>query len=153
MSTSSPAARLAELVAEFEALIAADRLQLLVELGDEVPALPERFRERPELLEQVVECQSPVYLRAEFEDGAEPGSGAEPVVRLHITAAPQAPVTRGFAGVLHLLVDGSPAREVLDLPADVGARLGLAGTVSPLRLQGLAGMLGRVRRQITERLA
>lgn len=137
----------AEVVADFAALPPADRLQLLVELGDELPDPPARLREHPELLEHVVECQSPVYVRAEVE-----GAGA-PVVRLYLSAPPQAPTTRGFAGVLHAALDGAPADDVLALPADAPSRLGLDGVVSPLRLRGMAGMLERVRRQVREQLA
>jgi len=136
----------AEVADDFAALPAPDRLQLLVELGDELPDLPARLRDHPELLEQVVECQSPVYVRAEVE-----GEDA-PVVRLYVSAPPQSPTTRGFAGVLHAALDGAPVGDVLDLPADAPSRLGLDGVVSPLRLRGMSGMLERVRRQVRSQL-
>lgn len=133
---------LAELIADFAALPPADRLELLVDLGRELPELPHPYASQPELLEAVVECQAPVRVRADIDD-----DGA---ARLHISAPPQAPTTRGFAGLLHSTLDGLPAAEVLGLPADLPTRLGLEGTISPLRLNGMTAMLGRIQRQLRE---
>lgn len=133
---------LAELVADFAALPPADRLELLVDLGRELPDLSEPYASQPKLLEAVVECQAPVRVRADIDD-----DGA---ARLHISAPPQAPTTRGFAGLLHSTLDGLPAAQVLALPADLPARLGLGGTISPLRLGGMTAIVGRIQRQLRE---
>ena len=61
--------------------------------------------------------------------------------------------TRGFAGILREGLDGLPAAELLAVPDDISDRLGLARAVSPLRLRGMAGMLGRIKRQVRERTA
>lgn len=139
---------LSRIVADLAAVPVPDRLEMLVELGQTLPELPERYRSNPELLESVRECQSPVYVRAEV-DGTDPQS----VVHLHVSAPPHAPVTRGFAGILHAGLDGLTAREVLALPSDLTARLSLDQAVSPLRLRGMAGMLLRVQRQVAEATA
>ncbi|MDO5712187.1 MAG: SufE family protein, partial [Micrococcales bacterium] len=39
------------------------------------------------------------------------------------------------------------AQEILDVPTDLPGRLALTDLVSPLRLRGMAGMLGRIKRQ------
>lgn len=141
MPSAALPSRFTELVAEFHALPPADRLQLLAELGDELPELPAHLRSHP--LERVTECQSPLSVLALVE-----GEGSAVVVRLHFAAPPHAPVTRGFAGVLHATLDGAPAGEVLALPADATASFGLEGVVSPLRLRGFAALLARVQRQV-----
>ena len=46
-----------------------DRLQLLLEFCDELPALPERYAGHPELMERVPECQSPLFLAVEVGAG------------------------------------------------------------------------------------
>ncbi|WP_324649755.1 SufE family protein [Georgenia sp. H159] len=143
MSEAALPARFAALVGDFLALAPPDRVALLIELGDDLPELPEHLRSHPELLEPVTECQSPLSVLAVVEH-----SGAGAVVRLHVAAAPHAPVTRGFAGVLHTTLDGSPASEVLALPGDVAGALGLDGVVSPLRLRGFTALLARVQRQV-----
>ncbi|MCM3660613.1 SufE family protein [Georgenia satyanarayanai] len=136
-------ARLAELVADLTALSVPERLQLLVELGDELPVLPERLRARPELFEPVTECQSPLSVLVELD-----GGGDDAVVHLHFSAPVHAPVTRGFAGALHTSLDGARADEVLAVPPTMPALLGLEGVVSPLRLGGLTALLARVQRQV-----
>ncbi len=53
-----------------------------------------------------------------------------------------------FAGILHEGLDGLSAAEVLAVPDDAPYRFGLAEAVSPLRLRGMVGMLGRIKRQV-----
>ena len=142
---------LAEIADDFHAMSVSDRLQLLLEFSDELPALPERYRGHAERMEQVEECQSPLFLAVELDgeeaDGADP-AGTGRVVRLYFDAPPAAPTTRGFAGILHAGLDGLAAADVLAVPDDAPYRFGLAEAVSPLRLRGMVAMLGRIKRQI-----
>lgn len=69
-------------------------------------------------------------------------------VRLYFSAPREAPTTRGFASILHQGLDGAPAAAILDVPADFYYDLGLGSVVSPLRLRGMAGMLGRIKNQV-----
>lgn len=137
---------LAEVVTDFNELPSSERLNLLLEFSTDLPALPPRYAEHPDLLEPVPECQSPIFLIVEVE-----GSGADATVHLHFSAPPEAPTTRGFAGILHEGLDGATAQEVLDTPNDICGRLALNELVSPLRLRGMAGMLARVKRQTTQK--
>ena len=141
---------LAGIVDDFAALTEPDRLQLLLEFSRELPELPERYAEHPELLEPVPECQSPVC----GVTAVAPATAAPPrAVRVSARAPREAPTTRGFAGILREGLDGLPAAELLAVPDDISDRLGLARAVSPLRLRGMAGMLGRIKRQVRERTA
>lgn len=158
MTTADLPAPLARIVEDFGALGVPDRLQLLLELAEGLPDLPERYAEHPDLLEPVPECQSPVFLAVEVGDGGAgpvvPGTaGPDDVVRLFLTAPREAPTTRGFAGILAEGLEGLTAREVLAIPDDVPNRLGLTQAVSPLRLRGMAGMLARIKRQVRDRTA
>lgn len=139
-------AALAELVEDFQAMPEAQRLELLVEMGDSVAEVPERYTQDLSTMEQVVECQSPVYVAVEVADDT------PHTVTLHVLAPKEAPTTRGFAGVLSEGLAGCSADEVLALPHDVPARLGLDALVSPLRLAGMASMQGRVQRQVLDQL-
>jgi cysteine desulfuration protein SufE len=136
--------QLAEIIEEFQALPERQRLELLLDFSRELPPLPARLAAEHDAMEPVVECQSPVFLLVEVD---RPGDDASPV-RLHFDAPAEAPTTRGFAGILHEGLDGLAAREVLAIPDDVPQRLGLTKAVSPLRLNGMAGMLFRIKRQI-----
>lgn len=138
-------AALAEIRNDFLALSIPDRLQLLLEFSNELPELPDRFRDRPELLEQVIECQSPVYIFTEVDD--------EGKVHLHATAPAEAPTTRGFASILAQGLSGLSVDEVLAVPDDYSQSIGLTEAVSPLRIRGMAGILGRAKRQLRERSA
>jgi cysteine desulfuration protein SufE len=126
---------------DFLALDQRSRLQLLLEFSNELPALPERYADAPELLERVEECQSPVYIFVEVDD----------VVRMHATAPAEAPTTRGFASILAQGLSGLSPDQVLDVPDDFPLTLGLTEAVSPLRLRGMTAMLGRVKRQVRDR--
>ncbi|HEY5320603.1 MAG TPA: SufE family protein, partial [Galbitalea sp.] len=89
--------QLAEIREDFLALEVRERLQLLLEFSNELPELPERYRDHPDLLERVEECQSPVFIFVEIDDG---------LVHLYATAPREAPTTRGFASILAQGLDG-----------------------------------------------
>ncbi|PSL39444.1 cysteine desulfuration protein SufE [Labedella gwakjiensis] len=144
MSDETLPPALAEISEEFLAVGERDRLQLLLDFSRELPVLPQRLADHPELLERVAECQSPVFIVAEIEDGA---------VHLHATAPEEAPTTRGFASILVQGLEGLTPDEVLATPNDVAHRLGLGRAVSPLRLSGMSGMLARIKRQVAARVA
>jgi cysteine desulfuration protein SufE len=134
--------RLQEIAEDFVAMPDKERLQLLLEFSEELPPLPPRYADHHDLLEQVPECQSPLFLAVEVGDDA--------VVHLFFDAPREAPTTRGFAGILHAGLDGLDADEVLDTPGEFPSRLGLQDLVSPLRLRGMAAMLARIKRQVRE---
>jgi cysteine desulfuration protein SufE len=131
-----------ELIADFNTLSLKDRLQLLLEFSDGLPELPEKYADHPDLLERVEECQSPVFLFVEVASG---------VVNVFFTAPKEAPTTRGFAGILQSVLDGSRVNDVLEFDDDFPSKLGLSEAVSPLRLRGMRAMLARVKRQVKEK--
>jgi len=138
---------LKEIVEEFTEVPEADRLELLLEYSRELPQLPDRLADHPELFEQVVECQSPLFLVVEV------AQDADRKVSLFFSAPPEAPTTRGFASVLAAGLDGIDAQSVLDVPDDMPQQLGLTRALSPLRMRGMTAMLGRIKRQVAEQLA
>lgn len=133
---------MAELAEDFHAVSEKERLQLLLELSQELPALPERYAGKLDQMERVDECQSPLFLAVEVDDDA------DRTVHLFFDAAAEAPTTRGFAGILHESLDGLSADEVLAVPDDAPFRFGLSEAVSPLRMRGMVGMLSRIKRQV-----
>jgi cysteine desulfuration protein SufE len=137
--------RLQEIVEDFGAVPDKERLQLLLEFSRELPPMPARYAEHRDLLEQVPECQSPLFLAVEVEDDG--------TVHLFFDAPPEAPTTRGFAGILHAGLDGLGADEILATPGEFSSQLGLRDLVSPLRLRGMAAMLARIKRQVREQRA
>ena len=143
MTTTVLHPRLQEIADEFGDVPESERLQLLLEFGQELPPLPARYATQRELLEPVPECQTPVFLAVEISPNE--------TVHLFFDAPPEAPTTRGFAGILHAGLDGLTADEVLATPGEFSSQFGLQDLVSPLRLRGMAAMLARIKRQIRER--
>ena len=136
---------LAEIRSDFRELGVKDRLQLLLEFSNELPELPEQYRDHPDLMERVEECQSPVFIFVEVDDAR--------VVHLWVTAPKEAPTTRGFASILVQGLAGLTVDEVLAVPDDYPSDLGLTEAVSPLRIRGMTALLGRTKRQIRDRIA
>jgi cysteine desulfuration protein SufE len=136
---------LAQIREDFHELELRDRLQLLLEFSNELPALPERYVDHPDLLERVEECQSPVFMFVEVDD--------DNVVHLFVTAPKEAPTTRGFASILVQGLAGLTVQEVLEIPDDFPQDLGLTEAVSPLRVRGMTALLGRAKRQVREKTA
>lgn len=131
---------LAEIRDGFLELPEPDRLQLLLEYSQELPAMPAELEDHPEMLERVAECQSPVFIVVEVSD--------DDVVAMHATAPAEAPTTRGFASILAQGITGLTADDVLAVPADFPQTIGLTRVVSPLRISGMTGMLMRAKRQV-----
>jgi cysteine desulfuration protein SufE len=136
---------LTEIRDEFLELELPDRLTMLLEFANELPELPERYRDHPDLLERVEECQSPVFIFVEVGD--------DDIVYLHATAPKEAPTTRGFASILVQGLAGLTSAQVLAVPDDYPQSLGLTKAVSPLRIRGMSALLGRTKRQVRAKLA
>ena len=144
MSALPPA--LAEIAQDFAELSAPERLQLLLEFSEGLPELPQRYAGSLASMEQVHECQSPLFLLVEVDD--EPADRPQDrAVHVFFSAPPEAPTTRGFAGILHEGLDGLSVGEVLAVPEDTPYQFSLGEAVSPLRLRGMVGMLSRIKRQ------
>ncbi|KXK61833.1 cysteine desufuration protein SufE [Micromonospora rosaria] len=132
---------LAEIVDEFAAAPRDVVLEMLLEYADVIPPLPAELADR-EGMEQVPECQTAFFLRAEVTpDGT---------VTTWFDCPPEAPTTRAFAGILAEGLAGASAAEVLAVPDDLYQRMGLAQAISPLRVRGGTAILARLKRQVRE---
>ncbi len=136
---------LAEIREDFLGLEVRERLQLLLEFSYELPELPARYSEHPDLFERVEECQSPVFIFTEVD--------AQRIVHLFAIAPKEAPTTRGFASIIVQGLAGLTVEQVLAVPDDYPQTIGLAEAVSPLRIRGMTALLGRAKRQVRERSA
>ncbi len=131
-------AALAEVVSDFQDVQGQDKLALLLEFADELPALPADLEEAA--MEPVPECQSPLFLHVDAGDRAQ--------VRLYFSAPAEAPTTRGFAAILAAGLDRQSADDILAVPDDFYSDLGLAALISPLRLRGMSAMLARIKKKL-----
>lgn len=118
------------------------RVQALLQYARKVPPLPPHLLEDRSALEQVHECQTPFFLATSVE-----GDGT---VHLYFDAPVESPTVRGFAGILFEGLEGASAAEILAVPNDFYAPMGLGEVVSPLRMRGMAAILARMKRQVAE---
>src|ERR1700742_4901418 len=137
MSMPAP---LAEVLSDFGEVEGQDKLTLLLEFANDLPGLPADLEEAA--MEPVPECQSPVFVHGDAHDPDR--------VRVYFSAPPEAPTPRGFASILAAGLDEQPAADILAVPDDFYTDLGLAASISPLRLRGMAGMLARIKRRVRE---
>lgn len=133
--------KLERVVSQFTKAPKALRLQLLLEYSKKVSALPDYLAGHTEKMEKVDECQTPFFLSTEFTDNT---------VIFHFDAPPEAPTTRGFAGILSQGLSGLSSEDILAVPDDFYAHMGLAEVISPLRLRGMSAIMRRLKRQIRE---
>jgi cysteine desulfuration protein SufE len=131
---------LAEVVSDFAEVEGQDKLKLLLEFADDLPALPADLEEAA--MEPVPECQSPLFLHVDAHDRDR--------VRLYFSAPVEAPTTRGFASILAAGLDEQSVADILAVPEDFYTELGLSMLISPLRLRGLSAMLARIKRRLRE---
>jgi cysteine desulfuration protein SufE len=135
--------KLAEIVEEFASAPREVVLEMLLEFSDAIPPLPDSVRQ--EGMEQVPECQTTFFLRAEVMP--------DRTVTTWFDCPPEAPTTRAFAGILAEGLGGAKAEEVLAVPDDIYQRMGLAAAISPLRVRGGNAILARLKRQVREQIS
>jgi len=131
--------KLAEIVDEFASAPREVVLEMLLEFSDAVPPLPAELSGH-DGMEPVPECQTPFFLKATVEP--------DDTVTTWFDCPPEAPTTRAFAGILSEGLAGASSAEVLAVPDDLYARMGLANAISPLRVRGGSAILARLKRQV-----
>lgn len=134
-------AKLQAIIDSFKQTPKALRLHLLLDYTSKVPPLPPHLAGQLDAMEQVHECQTPLFVATEVHNGQ---------VTLHFYAPEEAPTTRGFAGILSEGLNGLSPQEVLDTPDQFYTEMGLAEVISPLRVRGMAAILARLKRQLRD---
>lgn len=135
--------KLAEIVDEFASAPRDVVLEMLLEFSDAMPALPAEMAAH-EGMEQVPECQTQFFLKAEVQP--------DDTVVSYFDCPPEAPTTRAFAGILSEGLAGATTQEILAVPDDLYARMGLSQAISPLRVRGGTAILARLKRQIRDQV-
>jgi cysteine desulfuration protein SufE len=136
--------KLAQIVELFASVPQNVKLQALLDYSRRLPPLPDGLA-GSERFERVVECQSPLFLRADIEDDG--------TVKLWFDAPEEAPTTRGFAGLLAEGLQDASVDEILALPDDFYVELGLDDVISSLRTRGMGAMVFRIKRQLRNQVA
>src|SRR3990172_6521376 len=88
---------LQEIVDEFGWCEGAEKLELLIQYAEKLPALPAWLREDRARLDLVEECMTPVYVQGETVDGK---------MRFHFDVPAESPMVRGFSALMKQGLDG-----------------------------------------------
>ena len=128
------------IVADLKGSDRQERIDILLDFAKSLPPLPERLVAHKDASHRVEECQSPVYLFVEIDDGR---------VSLNADAPVEAPTVRGFVSLLLEGLNGSTVEEILKVPADLVDHCGLGEILGMLRVRGLSGVLRRLKAEVT----
>ena len=113
-----------------------DRYQYLIDLGKRLPDFPETDKTEAN---KIKGCQSQVWFVAEQKGE-----------KLHFRAISDAAIVSGLiALLLRIYSDRRPA-EIIDTPADFISALQFEQHLSPTRSNGLAAMMGAIRKFASE---
>ncbi len=130
---------LQQIVTDFREATPRERMEYLLEYAESLPPLPAHLTARRDQMEQVHECQAPVFLFTEL---------AGDTVRFFIDIPPESPTIRGYASILVEGLAGGTPQQVLETPDDVYMLLGLAEVITPQRVRGLHALLGYMKKQL-----
>lgn len=137
-------ARLQEIIEDFQWCEGREKLELLLQFAESMPPMPEQFADQTNDMQQVHECMTPVYMRAENQDGK---------LYYYFAVPESAPTVRGFASVMMAGLNGSTPEDVLQVPGDFYLRMGLEGVLTHQRLNGIAAILAHMKSLAVNELA
>ena len=108
-----------------------DKYQLLIDLGNELEPLDERYKTSQNLIDG---CQSRVWVQADYADGL-----------IHLQADSDALIVKGIIALLIHVLSGHSPQEILDTELFFIDRIGLSDHLSPTRSNGLLAMVKQIR--------
>jgi cysteine desulfuration protein SufE len=120
-----------------------DRYRYVIELGKELPELPDSERIDAN---KVRGCASQVWLVSELKRNGD--------ARLRFRGDSDAHIVRGLIAILFALYSGRTPREIVNTDAEAAfARLGLREHLTSQRSNGLSSMVARIRADAEAALA
>lgn len=121
-----------EVIEEFEDFTDwMDRYQMLIDLGNELGALDEKYKTEQNLIDG---CQSRVWLQCDLVDG-----------KLVFTAESDALIVKGIIALLIRVISGHTPQEILDADLYFIDHIGLKEHLSPTRSNGLLAMVKQIK--------
>ncbi|MDE5750512.1 MAG: SufE family protein [Duncaniella sp.] len=109
-----------------------DRYTMIIEEGNTLPELPEKYRTPANLIEG---CQSRVWIQADLT----------PEGRIHFQADSDALIVKGIIALLVKVLDNRTPDEVADADLHFINDIGLGENLSPTRSNGLLAMIKQMR--------
>ena len=128
--------RFDKLISRFGAADRNTRLEALLDSSSKLPEVPARLLDARDAGVTVPECQTPVHLWVERDNG---------VLHFHGDVPRESPTVRGYVSMLVRTLDGATPAEVEEVPDDLLDRLKLVETLGMLRIGGLTALLRRLK--------
>ncbi len=108
-----------------------DRYSLLIDLGNELPALAPEKKNEQNLIDG---CQSKVWIDARVEDG-----------KIMLQGDSDAILVKGIVALLLKVLSGHTPQEILDADLYFIQKTGLQEHLSPTRSNGIVAMIKQIR--------
>ena len=108
-----------------------DKYALLVDLGNSLPPLEEKYKTESNLIEG---CQSRVWLQADYVDG-----------KILFKGESDAVIVKGIVSLLISILSDHTPQEILDADLYFIEKIGLKEHLSPTRSNGLVAMVKQMR--------
>lgn len=136
---------LEDIIRDFNEADYQETLELLIDYSETLPELPERLvPERDSGLNRVHECETPVYLWVEIQDGK---------VNIHADVPEESPTVRGLVSILVNAFNGTSPDEVRNAPDDLLMRLGLGQKIGMRRMHGLSAVYSRIKNEVAGKVS
>ena len=132
------------IIEDFRSMEPRERLESLLDFAMDMPDLPGFLHNARDQMEQVHECQTPIFVFADIEDSG---------VQVYIDVPKESPTVRGYAAIVQEGLESATPDTVLQTPDDIHYLLGLHEAISPQRLRGLHVIMAYLKRQVTARMA
>jgi len=136
--------RLKELIDDFQWSEGREKLELLLQYAEQMPALPDRLASAPPEMESVPECMTPVHIHAETENGQ---------MQFYFDVPAESPTVRGFAGLMAAGLNGATPEQILNTPNDFYIQMGLDQVLTHQRLNGISAILAHMKRLAVEAIS
>lgn len=128
--------KLNEIIEVFQEAQGREKLELLLQYSEQMPPLPDWLQKRRNLMDQVDECMTPVFVHSETKDGK---------MYFYFDVPPQSPTIRGYAALLSEGLSGSTPEEIVRVPADFYQLMGLNQVLTNQRLNGMGAILAHMK--------
>lgn len=129
--------KLEEIIEDFQFGEGREKIELLIDFAERMPEVPPALQEDQESFDLVEECMTPVYVKAQLENGG---------MVFYFNVPQESPTVRGFASIMAQGINGSTPEEVLAIPNVFFLQMGLESVLTMQRLNGFSAILAHMKR-------
>ena len=134
--------KIEEIIEAFQDADYQETLAMLLDYSENLPPLPKKYIDaRDARYNQVPECETPVFVRIDLNDG---------LVQIHADVPEESPTVRGFVGLLVDSFNGITPEEVQSAPQNLIHSLGLDQKLGTRRMFGLSAVYNRIKSGVKE---